>query len=179
MAESLTPADLRAIPASIQKVGVFVNERRDQIAARVDSYHLEAVQLHGDETGDSLRQLRSVLPEATLLIKAFGMNRSFDFTVLNDYQDCCDFFLFDTKTANYGGSGRRFDLDLLDSYQLSTPLFISGGIGSEDIGDILGRSNRSVQVIDLNSRLESRPGLKDVKQVAQAIRAVRTTKEKR
>jgi len=173
MKETLSASDLAAVSDMIAKVGVFVNEEISIVKELVDEYGLDAVQIHGDEAPDYMLQLRAVLPDQILILKAFGIDPSFDWLSLNDYQDCCDVFLFDTKTANYGGSGRRFDIKLLSGYQLDKPVMMSGGIGIEDIADILTETGFRLWGIDMNSQLETAPGKKDLQLVERALKTIK------
>jgi len=152
------------ISSGIKKVGVFVNERVEVILDKVRKYGLDFVQLHGDEPPAFCKELRARVK----IIKAFGLpsgteqsKDSFSFDVLNEYADFCDYFLFDTRTAEYGGSGQKFDRNLLQKYKLSKPFFISGGI---DLGESAGLRSQDSRLfaLDVNSKFETEPGLKDI-----------------
>jgi len=173
MRESLRPADLASVPSTIMKTGVFVNESPDIVLEIVSCYGLNAIQLHGDEKPEYLVELRSELPGSIKLIKAFGIDDSFDWESLNDYQECCDVFLFDTKTPNYGGSGKRFDTNLLAEYRSSKPVMMSGGIGIDELPEVLGIPNIDLWGIDMNSKLEIEPGKKNVALVGEALKTIR------
>ncbi|MCP4121570.1 MAG: phosphoribosylanthranilate isomerase [Bacteroidetes bacterium] len=173
MRDSLSPADLAAVPSTIMKTGVFVNESPGKVLEMVSSYGLNALQLHGDENPEYLVKLRSELPESIKLIKAFGIDDSIDWGSLNDYQECCDVFLFDTKTPNYGGSGKRFDAKLLAEYRSSKPVMMSGGIGIDELREVLGIRNIDLWGIDMNSKLEIEPGKKNVALVGEALKTIR------
>jgi len=159
--------------AHTQKVGVFVNHSIDFIFSQVRRYGLELIQLHGDETPDFCDALKSPIlrgtrdiPNEVKTVKAFGVGDDFDFSLLEDYLPHCDYFLFDTKTTAYGGSGERFSWDILKAYPFETPFFLSGGIGAENLEEVLEFIQKNPQLpvfsLDINSRFEVSPALKDV-----------------
>ncbi|WP_276090564.1 phosphoribosylanthranilate isomerase [Pedobacter sp. JY14-1] len=153
---------IRELPESIKKTGVFVNETVEEIAVKIVKYRLDAVQLHGNETPEMVKLLKMILPEEVQLIKAFGIDVSFDFSQLDAYASNVDFFLFDTKTPDHGGSGRRFEWELLQGYHLDKPYFLSGGVGLENVDDVLRITDQRLYAVDVNSRFELEPGLKDI-----------------
>lgn len=148
------------------RVGVFVNENEDFIKEKILQYKLDFVQLHGNESPIFCRSIRNYTP----VIKAFGVDSNFAFSILNQFQDCADYFLFDTKTEQHGGSGLRFNWNLLSNYTLSTPFFLSGGLNPDDLSDIQKLSHPAFFGLDLNSGFEIKPGLKDVNKVNQFIK---------
>jgi len=160
--ERMDAAVLESIPEGIKRTGVFVNESLEQMAVIVAKYHLHAVQLHGTEPADKVAGLKQVLPADVAVIKAFGIGPGFDFSKLDAYQPYVDYFLFDTQTPAHGGSGRRFDWTLLEGYLLDKPYFLSGGIGPESSDELLSITDERLYAIDVNSRFELEPGLKDV-----------------
>ncbi|MNL55695.1 N-(5'-phosphoribosyl)anthranilate isomerase [compost metagenome] len=109
------------------------------------------------------------------VIKAFGVDESFDFNQLKRYKDACDAFLFDTKSAQYGGTGLAFNWQLLKQYDQSKPYFLSGGLGIENSNDIasFNSSGGNIGTLDFNSKLEVSPGLKDVEKVREVINKMR------
>lgn len=148
------------LPEQQKRVGVFVNANLDFILSRTDAFGLHLIQLHGDETPDECRRIR----EATGLpvIKAFGISNDTRFDQILKYQEAADFFLFDTRTTTYGGSGRTFDHTLLRRYTGTTPFLLSGGLGPDSLDDIRGFSHPAWAGIDLNSKFEQEPALKNV-----------------
>jgi phosphoribosylanthranilate isomerase len=160
-ADNLSAEVLESIPQSVVKTGVFVNEQLHQVQEIVLKYKLQAVQLHGDECPNYCKALKKLNPSVKL-IKAFGVSESFDFESLSPYQTIVDFFLFDTQTAAYGGSGKLFDWSLLKEYTLKVPYFLSGGIGLENIEELQQLNDNYLYAIDVNSKFEYFPGLKDV-----------------
>ncbi len=156
----------------IQKVGVFVNEEIKNIIRIATTFDIKIIQLHGDETPEFCENLQLL---DFKIIKAFGINEDFDFSVLSEYADVCDYFLFDTKSKNYGGTGNHFDWNLLKQYDNSKPIFLSGGLDIQDIPtihDLLKDIN--IHALDFNSKLEKHYGLKDVKSSKDAIQLTRT-----
>lgn len=161
--EKITPEDLKDLGQAINKVGVFVNEDYDVILKTVDKYGLNAVQLHGDETPDFCSRINDYVQT----IKAFRITGEEDLpVVLNGYYDTLPYFLFDTKTQEYGGSGKKFNWDSLKQTSLSTPYFLSGGIGQEDAVLIKNFIDESIYeapyALDLNSKFEIQPGVKNI-----------------
>ena len=157
------------VSSDIVKVGVFVNAAIEYVIGKILKFDLKLIQLHGDEGVEYCENLADMLSlnertKPVKIMKAFGVDESFDFNVLVAYQECCDYFLFDTKTKNYGGSGKQFDWKVLDKYNLSTPYFLSGGIGLGEIDKVLKLKSK-VYAIDVNSQFEIEPGLKDVEKV--------------
>ncbi|MBF9237970.1 phosphoribosylanthranilate isomerase [Hymenobacter sp. BT683] len=166
----LAPAQVQALPASIWKVGVFVNETTETMLATAARFGLGAVQLHGQETPAQCEELN----EAGLLVmKAFSVGKSVDFDALMPYVPHCDFFLFDTKGAAPGGNGAVFDWDLLKHYHLPVPYFLAGGLGVEHAAELVTLQLPGLVGVDLNSRFETAPGVKDARRVGQMLAALR------
>ena len=155
-----------AIPATISKTGVFVNAPFIEIANAVNRYHLSAIQLHGSETPEFIKALKMVFPQVEM-IKAFGVHDSFDFTMLTAYESVVDYFLFDTQTADHGGSGQQFDWRILQGYTLNLPYFLSGGIGLESLEALQQIKDPRLYAIDINSKFELAPALKDVAKLTE------------
>jgi phosphoribosylanthranilate isomerase len=155
---------LKSIPEGIKKVAVFVNAKLDDVMEIIADYDFDAVQLHGKENSDYCNQLKSPGVE---VVKAFGLDKDFDFSQLKKYESVCDYFLFDTKTVEHGGSGQTFDWSVLKQYDYKKPFFLSGGIGPENLPEILKlkESGLNIYGVDFNSKLESEPGLKDIEKV--------------
>ncbi len=156
-----------------QKVGVFVNHSIDFIFSQVHRYGLQLVQLHGDEDADFCASLKSPIlrgargiPHEVRTIKAFGVDASFDFEQLVSYAPHVDYFLFDTKTSAYGGSGQRFSWGILENYTLKKPFFLSGGISPENLAEALqfmkSYPQLPIAALDINSRFEKSPAIKDI-----------------
>ena len=160
----------RNVPSGISRVGVFVNEDRDKIIELAHVCGLGIIQLHGNESPEYCSQIRSSGLE---VIKAFSISEGFYFEGIRPYLQSCDYFLFDTKTSKYGGSGKKFRWDCLTSYNLDKPFFLSGGIGPEDTEKIKVIKNKGFFAVDLNSRFETSPGRKDVALVKTFIDGIK------
>jgi phosphoribosylanthranilate isomerase len=149
------------------KTGVFVNASEEDIMQKVELYDLQAVQLHGDESVDLCSFLKN---KGLIVLKAFQIHSAEDFKNAARYNRQVDYFLFDTKTASYGGSGSKFDWSLLDVYHGDTPFFLSGGIGSDDACEIQKINHPSFRGVDLNSRFETATAIKDYELLQQFIK---------
>ena len=149
------------LPARAGRVGVFVDASFEEILSRRDEFGLEYVQLHGSESPALCRRLRDA---GLRVIKAFGVGP--DGSGLPDasseYGDACDLFLFDTRTEARGGSGKSFDWSVLERYAGPVPFLLSGGIGPDSVEELKKIDNKYFIGVDLNSRFESEPGVKDV-----------------
>ncbi len=163
------------LPAHIEKVAVFVNHPPAQMIAIAKHYNINVLQLHGEESPEICQMLQA---EGFCIVKAFALDAQFEMDNLMSYEAVCDYFLFDTKGAQKGGNGVAFDWRVLDTYQLSKPFFLSGGIGWEEVEAVkllLETKKYPLHALDLNSRLESRPGYKDEalsKKVVEALQAI-------
>ena len=143
----------------IEPVAVFVNASMETMIQTSTWYGFTHVQLHGDETPQTCEVLRT---KGLQVIKAFSVADSSDLKKTAVYENCCDYFLFDTKTALSGGSGRHFDWDLLKDYSGTKPFFLSGGIGVDDAEKVKAFYHPLLLGIDLNSRFEIEPAVKEV-----------------
>ena len=156
------------LPLSIKKVGVFVDASIEKITEIVERYDLSLVQLHGQETPAFCNELKKAIPYIRI-IKVFSIAANFDFSALNPFEAVCDFYLFDTKGKLPGGNGYAFNWEELKRYPSTKPYFLSGGIGFEDIATISEFMKRPearyCQVIDVNSKFEVEPGLKNVEKL--------------
>jgi len=150
------------IPKNIKKVGVFVNASTDTITKNIDEFGLNVVQLHGDETAEFCKNIRTKNVE---IIKVFSVKNNFNFKKLRPFEAHVDYFLFDTKGPNPGGNGYCFDWSILENYDSKTPYFLSGGIGLEEIETLNEFKNSAAAkrcyAIDVNSKFEIKPALKD------------------
>jgi len=152
----------------IKKTGVFVDAPLQNILDNVALYQLDAIQLHGNETPELCAILQQ---EGLEVIKAFGIDESFDFTQLATYRQVCDYFLFDTKGISHGGNGKTFDWEILRQYDNAIPLFLSGGLETIHIGKIKQLSWLNIYALDINSRFETSPGNKDVNKVKDFVKS--------
>lgn len=165
-AGNLLPETLTAIAPEIKRTGVFVNEQLDQVLEYILKYKLSAIQLHGDESPAYCAEFKA-LGLNTELIKAFGVDETFDFNSLEAYEGVVDYFLFDTRSPDYGGSGQLFSWRLLEKYTMDVPYFLSGGIGPESVAEIKKIRDERLFAVDVNSRFELEPGLKNVDQLKE------------
>jgi phosphoribosylanthranilate isomerase len=164
---------MNSIPAGISKTGVFVNADAREILQTAVKFSLDIIQLHGNETAGLCARLKS---RGLGVIKSFSVGSDEDFSRCSEYISCTDYFLFDTPTIKYGGSGSRFDWKLLERYRYTHPFFLSGGISAEDAESIVALDHPSLAGIDLNSRFEISPGLKDVEKLRNFILQIRNNK---
>ena len=165
-AEPLDITYLNGLSPRIKKIGVFVNENLENILTIGYKYKLDGVQLHGSELVGMCSKLKSL---GYLVIKAFPIAEAYNFKVTKAYEGVCDYFLFDTKTEGYGGSGLKFNWQMLKEYKGETPFLLSGGIEADDIEAIQKIDHPKLAGIDLNSKFELKPGLKDVEKLRNFI----------
>jgi len=165
----LDAAIVSNIPASIKTTGVFVNAALDTVKNAIELYQFKAVQLHGTESPAYCSALKGRVE----VIKAFGVDDNFDFSILESYENAVDYFLFDTQTAEHGGSGKTFNWQLLENYTLLKPYFLSGGIGLENAADLKQISDKRLYAVDVNSRFEILPGLKNIMLLTQFKKSLR------
>lgn len=168
----------------VKTVGVFVDDMAQNIVTRVVNYRLDVVQLHGHETPTLLRNLRATLATggdraiapSLQIWKAISVASTEDVAQWRQYADCADAFLFDTRSERVGGSGRQFDWSVLDAYDGDKPFWLSGGICSTDAQRVVDfcRTHPLCEGIDLNSRFETEPGLKDVDMLRGFLQKVAT-----
>lgn len=160
----------------IALVGVFVNAEIEDVLNAVHDYHLDFVQLHGDESPDYCQELdafRSLSSMSrTQLIKAFRVDEHFDFDAVKAYAPWCRYALFDTSSKQYGGSGLSFNWGLLEKYQGPLPFLLSGGIAEADAGAIRALKHSLLEGVDINSRFETEPGVKDPAMIKRFIDAL-------
>lgn len=148
--------------APSKKVGVFVNASTGEMKEKVVSFGLHVLQLHGSEPVEQIEELRDLGVE---LIKVFSVVDELPLEQMKAYAPLVDYFLFDTKTPDYGGSGQKFDWDVLLGYDLGIPFFLSGGIDLEDLDAIQQLDLKDLYAIDVNSRFELSPGVKDIEKI--------------
>ena len=156
-----------------KRVGVFVNAEVEEVLNAVHDYELHYVQLHGEESPEYCQLLRTISEATSMrkfeIIKAFRVEQSFDFSNLSLFSPHCAYFLFDTKGVAHGGTGEQFDWSLLQDYQGLTPFLLSGGIGPESVATLRAFRHPQFYGVDINSRFESAPGLKDIEKIEAFI----------
>jgi phosphoribosylanthranilate isomerase len=150
----------------VERVGVFVNKPSAFILEKAAAYGFSFIQLHGDESPEQCLEIKN---EGLKVIKAFALNEHFDFRLLEVYKGKCDYFLFDAKGVGYGGNGVTFNWEILKKYDNSVPFFLSGGIDSSSLEEISKLKGLNIHAIDINSRFEVEPGLKDIKKIENFI----------
>lgn len=154
---------LPKMPQSIKKVGVFVDENYENITAKIKKYSLDLLQLHGNESPELCLRLQK---HKLQIIKVFSVDDDFNFDELKQYELACDYFLFDTKGKLHGGNGETFNWSILKKYKSQKPLILSGGIGLTEIEQIK-KLEISLFAIDINSKFEIEPGLKNTELLKQ------------
>lgn len=160
------------LPTRAKRVGVFVDATVEDVVQHVSDYGIDLVQLHGHETPEYVHQLRSAYggsAAAPRLIKALSINDHTDVMAYKAYEGLVDYFLFDTKTPLVGGSGQQFDWTVLADYDGQPPFLLSGGIGPGDAERVRSFHHERCVGIDLNSRFEQAPGLKDINLLKQFL----------
>ncbi len=153
------------------RVGVFVKENIETILSISSQYKLDYVQLHGDEDVITCGKIQTIVP----VIKVFRIDVDFDAKMLEDYQDVCTYYLFDTATPLFGGSGHKFDWSVLHKFNINKPFILSGGIRLEDIESIKNINHPYFAGVDINSKFESIPGVKDVEMVCRFATSVKNS----
>ena len=156
------------MPIYAKRVGVFVDEDIEKVRHIADDYTLDIIQLHGSESPEYARELRE-----WEVIKAFNIATKEDLTATIAYEGIVDYFLFDTKGQSVGGNGEKFDWSVLDAYDGETPFLLSGGISPDDAEQVKDYYHPKCIGIDLNSRFEIAPGLKDAEKLKKFLEKVK------
>ena len=164
------------LPTKCKRVGVFVDEDIETIKKISDDYALNFIQLHGSESPEYISRLSFQLPlkegggSFLSIIKAFNIATKEDLEATKAYDDIVDYFLFDTKGKCVGGNGEKFDWSVLDAYNGNTPFLLSGGIGPDDAERVKTFLHPKCVGIDLNSRFELAPALKDINKLKEFVK---------
>ncbi|PQL92944.1 phosphoribosylanthranilate isomerase [Apibacter sp. wkB309] len=169
--DKILPETILSQTKDILRVGVFVNEKIELIFSRIEKYKLDVIQLHGSEHPKYCSDLLRSFPNIKI-IKAFSISSPNDLHSTKEYNSVCDFFLFDTKSTQYGGSGKKFDWSLMDFYAGELPFFLSGGISMEDVGKIKEIKHPKLYGLDLNSKFEIEPGRKNIELIKEFIEEI-------
>ena len=171
-AGGMPPEALDALPAHTKRVGVFVDATLETTLSTARRYRLDLVQLHGSETPEMCARLRD---EGLGVMKAFGVATAADIVRTAAYEGTCDLYVFDTLGAAHGGTGRKFDHSLLTAYNGDTPYLLSGGLGPEDAADLAATAQKDPRCagVDINSRFETAPGVKDHAAIQQFIEKIK------
>ena len=165
--------DISACPDDLTKVGVFVNAEIDYILHKINQYDLDAVQLHGSEIPQYITdfskelwlKLKLMANIDVEIIKAFSVDSDFDFETVKPYSELVKYFLFDTKSPHHGGAGIKFDWSILEKYDSEVPFLLAGGISENDAEVIKSLTINQLYGLDLNSKFETEPALKDVEKL--------------
>ncbi len=174
--------EIPSLPLGIKKVGIFVNATLEEILWKVEKYKLDVIQLHGEESTDFCIRLKGGLSrrfgsaqpdknDTFEIWKVFSIRDKFNFEILKPFENVVDKFLFDTKGAEKGGTGKTFDWEILKNYPSKKSFILSGGIGLEEV-DVLQEllnTDLPIHAIDVNSKFESEPGIKDVSKLKSFI----------
>lgn len=166
MAQKISAEKMKQIKGKIVKVGVFVNPTYEELKKTVDEYRLDMVQLHGDESPKFCEKIADYIS----VIKAFRLseNDSLEW-MTKPFIEICDFFMFDTLGVGYGGTGKKFDWTILQKSPPDKPYFLSGGIepGDEESLNEFVKTDAGEKLfaVDINSRFEISPGVKDIKTI--------------
>jgi phosphoribosylanthranilate isomerase len=178
MLDKLMTTDVKNLSLNLKKVGVFVNASEEDITTQVELYGLDLVQLHGDETPAFCKHISSHVS----VIKAFRITKyneqNIDWLV-KPYEEVCDYYLFDTnRKGAYGGTGEQFDWKILNDKIINKPFFLSGGIGSADVEKVKAFHHPFLYAVDINSMVETEPGIKDMEQVKLFVQELKETIKK-
>ena len=154
------------LPTRARRVGVFVHESQETILRLARLYALDYIQLHGDESPDYCHTLQQ---QGQQLIKAFSLSVPADLDQTHSYEGLCSYFLFDTRCPGRGGSGQSFDWSLLQYYNGQTPFLLSGGLHPDSASELQAFHHPQWAGIDLNSRFEVAPGVKDPERISALL----------
>lgn len=160
---------IQGLPDHIEPTAVFVDPELEMVKTKIEDCGYTHVQLHGAESPEFCRNIMSDVK----IIKTFHIDAEFDFAILQDYEQVCDYYLFDTNSSKPGGSGKKFDWDLLKKYYGDKPFFLSGGIGENDVAKIKALVIPTLFAIDVNSKFESEPAIKEMGKLDGFIKAFR------
>ena len=165
--KKLSGSGVKDLNLSIEKVGVFVNASEDFILQQAEDFSLDIIQLHGDETASFC----SKISDHMKVIKAFRVEDETNIDwLVKEYVDVCDFYMFDKgSTGLYGGTGQKFNWKLLENSIIGKPFFLSGGIAPGDVEVLKNFTHPYFYGVDINSRFEIKPGIKDIKLVKQFL----------
>lgn len=166
--KKLEGKEVMKLNLSLEKVGVFVNATEDEIMKQIDDFGLNLVQLHGDETASFCNRISDHIK----VIKSFRIadpDTNIDW-VVKEYEEVCDYYLFDKGSAGlYGGTGQKFDWNILEKFNIGKPFFLSGGISAGDAANLKKFQHPFFYGVDVNSRFEIEPGIKDMTQIKEFV----------
>jgi phosphoribosylanthranilate isomerase len=159
--DKIPKKELKNADLDLKTVGVFVNPEMIDVLDAIDEYGLKVVQLHGNESPEMCEDLSSEVE----VIKVFSIkDNTVDIDALvAEYDAVCDYYLFDTATDySIGGTGKQFDWSILTKAKIEKPFFLSGGIGPDDAAKVKAFKHPDFFGIDINSKFEKSPGVKDM-----------------
>lgn len=166
--KKLSGKEVKDLDLSLTKVGVFVNASEEEIMQQIEDFGLDLVQLHGDETASFCNRISDHIK----VMKAFrisDLETNIDWLV-KEYDEVCDYYLFDKGNAGlYGGTGEKFNWNLLEKANIGKPFFLSGGISAEDVAALKKFHHPFFYGVDVNSRFETEPGIKDIKLIKEFV----------
>jgi phosphoribosylanthranilate isomerase len=170
----LTGVQVKRAKLKVYKVGVFVNAPYDEIINHTENFGLDMVQLHGDETPKFCEKVSDYIS----VIKAFRITDTDNIPwMIKDYTEAADMYMFDTMGAGYGGTGKKFNWQMLHGLNIGKPFFLSGGIEPTDTTAIKEFAKEEVAkdlfALDVNSKFEKIPGVKDMEMVRKFVGEVR------
>jgi phosphoribosylanthranilate isomerase len=174
MRDKITPDAMKKIGGKIAKVGVFVNEDYESLMRTVENYRLDMVQLHGDETAIYCERVSNYVTA----IKVFRMsdNDPIDW-IMRPFHEATDMFMFDTLGAGYGGTGKKFDWNILKTAAIHNLFFLSGGIEPGDANNLKEFAKEEAAeklfAVDINSKFEISPGVKDLERVRKFVKEMK------
>ena len=171
MGDKLSGKQIKEADFDLKKVGVFVNPSYADLLDAIDDYGLDIVQLHGNETLELCEELSAEVE----VIKAFRIEDSavnID-KLVEPFDAVCDYYLFDTAglKESFGGTGKQFDWSILNSAKIEKPFFLSGGIGPGDVAKVKSFKHPDFFAIDVNSKFETEPGVKDMAAILKFLQA--------
>ncbi len=164
---------IQLFPVHIKKTGVFVNALQDEVVENARRNELDIIQLHGYESPGYCEAVRA---KNYPVMKVFGVGSRDDMQNIKPYEEVCDYFLFDTKSKAYGGTGTKFDWNIICEYEHTVPFFLSGGIGPGDAEIINELRCNKLFAVDINSKFETYPGMKNISSINTFIKQLNINK---
>ena len=167
----ITPKNARIIsadvPLNIAKVAVIVDPTFEFLAEIAQDFLPDFFQFHGSETAEFLQKTRQKFPSIKI-IKAFRISQAKDLTQVQDFTDFADFFLFDSKAENeFGGSGEKFNWEILRNFRSEKDWFLSGGINAENLDEAIRITG--ARMIDVSSGIEKSRAVKSHELIIQLM----------
>ncbi len=163
--DKLKADEVKALDLSLKKIGVFVNAEEKFIMSQVENFGLDMIQLHGDETPGFCK----LISDQITVIKAFRITQTNEQNIdwmIKPYEEYCDYYLFDTnRKGAYGGTGEKFNWKLLNENKINKSFVLSGGIGLKDVEKLKAFEHPFFYCVDVNSRVEIAPGIKDMEAI--------------